>query len=69
MKKYIRRVLVFSIGYLGILSVFLLMLHILNSLSPMSPDDLSLTTDIVIGISAFSWLLGIRIYYAKKKEK
>jgi hypothetical protein len=69
MKKNIRRILGFSIGYLAVLSVLLLMLHILNSLSPLSPNNFSLATGIVISISAFSWLLGIRIYYANKKEK
>jgi len=67
MKKNIRRVLVFSIGYLWVLSGLLLMIHILNSLSPISPEYLSLTTGTVICISAIAWLLGIRIFYAKKK--
>ncbi len=69
MKKNIRRILVFSIGYLWVLSVLLLMLYIFNNFLQLSRDGLSLATGIVISISAFSWLLGIRIYYAKKKEK
>ena len=69
MKKHVVRVLVLAISYLWIVSSLLLMLHIFNYFLQLSPAGLSLVTDFAICIPAIGLLLGLRIYYAKKKEK
>lgn len=68
MKKHIMRVVVFSVSYLFVLIALLLIMHIVNSFSPLTPRLLSIETYIVIVVSAVAWMFGFGAAITKKKK-
>jgi hypothetical protein len=68
MKRWAVRVIVTSILYLLALSGLVILLHILNSFSPMPPREFFIVTVIVIGSFSIGLFFGTIRYYRKRKK-